>query len=351
MDLQFRKICSVFPEAKGPIGKPHSRVSRCPNIVFKTILLFGLLSLYACFAAAANEPSALLAQGRVDEAIATLRAEISASPSNADAQNLLCRAYFTLGQWDRGIEACQKATSLEPGNSRYHMWLGRIYGEKADKAGFWTAAGLAKKVRSEFEQSVQLNPNSADARTDLAEFYLEAPGIVGGGRDKAEAQAQTLASLDPAKAHWIKGRLAEKKKDLTSAEYEYRAAIEASHGSANSWLNLAIFYRHVGRLDDMESAIQHAATAQVDPTGALMDAAELLIRTRRNVPESARLLRQYLSSQSTVEQAPVFKAHYLLGTVLEQLGNKQGAAEEYRAALSLASEFSLAHEALDRVNR
>jgi tetratricopeptide (TPR) repeat protein len=105
------------------------------------------------------------------------------------------------------------------------------------------------------------------------------------------------------------------------------------------------------RLDDMENAIQHAAEAQLDGTGALVDAAELLIRTKRNSPESARLLRQYLASEVTVEQAPAFKAHYLLGTVLEQQGNKQAAAEEYRAALSLASEFSPAHEALDRINR
>ena len=54
------------------------------------------------------------------------------------------------------------------------------------------------------------------ARTDLAEFYLEAPGIVGGGQDKARAQADQVAKLNPAKAHWIQGRLAEKNKDLIS---------------------------------------------------------------------------------------------------------------------------------------
>src|SRR5208282_3721540 len=104
---------------------------------------------------------------------------------------------------------------------------GRLYGEKADHSRFLTAAGLAKKVRGEFETAVRLNPNSADARTDLAEFYMEAPGIMGGGRDKAEAQAQELASMDPVKAGWVKGRLAEKNKDLISAENEYRGAIKA----------------------------------------------------------------------------------------------------------------------------
>src|SRR6202007_1370841 len=105
--------------------------------------------------------------------------------SDAESHNLLCRAYFSLEEWDRGIAACESAVKLDPQNSLDHLWMGRIYGEKADRAGFLKAAGLAKKVRSSFERAVELSPNSWEARTDLAEFYLEAPGIVGGGKDKA----------------------------------------------------------------------------------------------------------------------------------------------------------------------
>ena len=87
--------------------------------------------------------------------------------------------------WDAGIPSCEKAVALDPNDGLYHLWLGRIYGEKADRAGFLKAAGLAGKVRTEFERAVELSPNSWEARTDLAEFYLEAPGIVGGSKDEA----------------------------------------------------------------------------------------------------------------------------------------------------------------------
>ena len=83
--------------------------------------------------------------------------------------------------------------------------------EKADGVVFFKAASLAGKVREEFD-AVRLDPNNVDARSDLGEFYLEAPGIVGGGRDKAEAQAKALAPLDAAKAHYLNGRLAEKRR-------------------------------------------------------------------------------------------------------------------------------------------
>jgi len=316
----------------------------------RTILTVALLTALPRIAGAADNAPALLAAGRIDDAITTLRGELSQTPNDPQAHNLLCRAYFAVEDWDRAIAACEKAVALAPGNSSYHLWLGRTYGEKADASSFFTAAGLAKKVRTEFERAVALDSNNVDARTDLAEFYLEAPGIVGGGQDKARAQAAKLGTLDDAKAHWINGRIAEKKKDLATAEQEYQAAIQADHGSADSWLNLASFYRHAGRLDEMEKAISHASSAPAKDPVVLMDAAETLISAGRNFPGAIQLLRQYLASSSTVEEAPTFKAHYLLGTILEKQGDKRAAAQEYSAALTLARTFSRAQDALNRVN-
>lgn len=301
-------------------------------------------------AVAADSPTDLLAAGRVDEVISTLSTKLSTSPNDAASHNLLCRAYFAVGNWDTAISECEKAVSLQPDNGEYHLWLGRTYGEKADASNFLSAAGLAKKVRTQFERAVQLDPNNVAARTDLAEFYLEAPGIVGGGQDKARAQANMVAKLNPAKAHWIQGRLAEKNKDASAAEQEYRAAIEASHGGANAWLNLALFYRKAGRLDEMHEALKKAATAPLDQPEVLVDAASTLLRANRDLPFATQLVRRYLAS-STVEQAPPFKAHYLLGTILEKQGDKPGAAREYQSALTMAKDFGRAREALNRVNQ
>ena len=317
----------------------------------KKFFAASVLWLTTLSAASAADVPALLAEGRVDDAIASLQGRLSTAPNDAESYNLLCRAYFSLGHWDRGIPYCEKAVKLSPDNSNYHMWLGRIYGEKADRAGFLTAAGLAGKVRSEFETAVKLDPSNAAARTDLAEFYLEAPGIVGGGRDKAEAQAKALDALDPSQAHWVRGRIAEKNKDLVTAEKEYRASIAVSDGSALSWLNLALFFRNRNRLDEMEDAIRHAAAVQTGNSEVLVDAAATLNRTGRNIPAAIELLRRYLSSRSTVEAAPAFKAHYLLGTLLEKEGDKQAAAQEYRSALALAKSYSAAEDALNRLNR
>jgi Tfp pilus assembly protein PilF len=160
-----------------------------------------------------------------------------------------------------------------------------------------------------------------------------------------------LARLDPSRAHWVNARIAEKRKDFTTAEREYRDAIAAGNGNAEAWFNLALLFKHTGRLDQMEDAIHHAVSAEMVPPIVLVDSAETLIRAGRNFPMSEQLLRRYISSGAQSESAPVFKAHYLLGIVLEKQGDKRSAAQEYRAALSLAREFSRAQEALNRLNR
>jgi tetratricopeptide (TPR) repeat protein len=115
-------------------------------------------------------------------------------------------------------------------------------------------------------------------------------------------------------------------------------------------VNLAGFYRHIGRLDEMEQALRTMESRPLDWPAALMDGASLLLRTGRDYPLAIRLVRRYLAS-GPVEEWPAFKAHFLLGELLEKQGERDAAAEQYRAALAMAHTFAPAQEGLQRVAR
>ena len=308
-------------------------------------LLSIVLFLHVCFADSGKD---LLTAGKIDEAVTSLNARISANGRDALSLNLLCRAYFLIEDWDNAVSRCERAVEAEPNQSTYHQWLGRAYGEKADHSSFITAARLAKKVRAEFEQAVQLDGSNLEARVDLAEFYLEAPGMMGGGQDKARAQAVLIGKTNPSKEHWVYARIAEKNKDYDAAEKEYRAAIDASKGASEPLLDLGIFYRKRERYDDMESALRKATAGTVNPPEVLMDAADTLLRAGRDPGLAIDLLKRYIAGP-TVEEAPAFKAHYLLGTALEKQGDRQGAVQEYRKALALANGYARAKDALNHI--
>lgn len=293
-------------------------------------------------------PRDLLASGQVDDAIRVLQKQISTSDADAESQNLLCRTYFMTGEWDRGVSSCERARDLDPQKSLYYLWLGRIYGEKADHSTVFAAAGLVKKVRGSFERAVELDPNSWEARTDLAEFYFEAPSIVGGSKDKAREQADALMRLNPGMAHWVQARLAEKDNDMDAAEREYRAGIAVTRSGVRACFDYASFLKRANRLDEMVIALRPLESAPIDRPESLMDGASLLLRTERDYPLAVRLLRRYFAT-GTVEEGPAFKAHDLLGQLLEKQGDRHAAADEYRAALTLFHNYKRAEENLKRV--
>jgi len=312
--------------------------------ISRVFIFFSLI--FGSLAAMADSPREMLAAGRVDDAISILNAQASSNPRDPELMHLLCRAYFQYEDWDRAESRCKRAVELQPNNSGYHRWLGRIYGQKAEHATL--PISLALKTRDEFRRAAELDPTDTNASIDVAEYYLEAPGIMGGGQDRALEQAKVVAKVSPAQEHWIYARIAEKNKDYPTAEREYRQMIEMSKGTAEAWLNLGFFYRNRKRYDDMEKAFVKMSQAPMPAKEVLVEAANSLLRTDRSFMFAMELLRRYIS-EGPVEEAPAFKAHYLLGQLLEKQGDKAAAATEYRAGLALARNYEPARVALKRV--
>lgn len=318
--------------------------------MYSRILFFILMAVVPLCASDVMGAHKLIEQGHVDLAVGALKEQVRSEPNNSEAYNLLCRAYLMADQWGPAVSACERAVKLDPGNSQYHLWLGRSYGQKAEHVNALSAAHVAGLVRGEFETAVRLNPKSVDARDDLADFYLEAPWVVGGGQDKAAAQADEIQKLEPAQADLLRARIAEKKKDFGTAETEIKQAIQDNPAAAGPWLALARLYRNMGRLEEMQHAIDRATAPSLNRPDVLIRAAEMLIESNRNLPGAQNLLERYMSSTNPSEDAPVFKAHYLLGTLLEQQGHQEKAIAQYQAALDLAAGFAPARNALERLS-
>lgn len=315
---------------------------RSPVPKIAALLLAALACVAIAAVAAAREQQ--IASGNIDELIRSL-----SGSKDAAGLNLLSRAYYAIEHWDESVTNGEKAVALSQSNATYHWWLGREYGEKANSVNPLSAASLARKTKSEFEQAVKLDPGLVQAHADLAEYYTEAPSFMGGGIDKARDQATQVAKYDQATSHWIFAKIAEKEKRYPDAEAELQKAIHVAKDPSRYQMSLASFYRRRSRFDDMQKAIAQAVAQPSKSAEVYYNAASELFQSGRDLPSAVQYLKKYLDSGAMVEDAPAFRAHYLLGQVYEKSGKKSDAIAEYKASLTLASGFSPASKALGRV--
>src|SRR5260370_4755768 len=138
---------------------------------------------------------------------------LSALPRKDSATlELIGQNYFMLVEYKKGTEVLEKAAAAEPENPAILYWLGRTYARRAETANPFSAPGWASKARQMLEKSVALDPTNKDATGDLLDYYLEAPGFLGGGMQKAEELAKLIGQTDPAEGHYANGLICDRKK-------------------------------------------------------------------------------------------------------------------------------------------
>jgi tetratricopeptide (TPR) repeat protein len=269
---------------------------------------------------------------------------------NPEIHLLLAKTYFEMQQHDSAIASAEKAVALEPQNSVYHEWLGRTYGEKAEHAGVFSGLSLAKKTRKEFETAVRLDERNFSARQALIEFDCSAPGIAGGGEDKARPEIETLAAMDAAEGHYAAGNCRRQKKDFVMADAEFAKAIESHPKSVNLIYDIgdyAVKHSEAERLTAV--ADEGEKVAPSDPRGNFYRGVAFVL-TKSRLGDAERLFREYLKRAPVRTNFPhAWEAHEWLGRLYEGQGRTQAAIDEYEAALRLDPKNKPAREALKRL--
>jgi len=227
---------------------------------------------------------------------ASLKLLISIPEKDAHVFDLLGKNYYRLGDFKKASEAYEKAVAADPTNADYENWLGRAYGKRAETSSPFTAPGLASKARQHFEKAFALNPKSKDAVDDLFEYYLEAPGFLGGGLDKAAKLAEHMGDLDLSEGFWAQAKIAERRKDYGKAEEQLRRAIQQAPMKVSRVVELAKFLSKRGRIEESEQEFKVAERISPDNPRLLYHRAETYVQGKRNLDTARDLLRRYLSA-------------------------------------------------------
>lgn len=286
------------------------------------------------------------------KAIQVLQAAGANDPQNGEVQLLLTKCYLELLEYDPAIKSAEKAVAIDAQNSVYHEWLGRAYGEKADHASLFSAMSLAKKTRKEFDTAMQLDGKNFSARQALIEFDCSAPGIVGGGEEKALPQIKQLAEMDAAEGHYAAGNCRRQKKDFAVADEEFAKALESNPKSAVLIYDIGDYAVKRGQPERLLAVAEMGErVASGDLRGKFYRGVALVLK-KENPEEAERLLREYAKKAPVRSGYPrPAAAHAWLGRLFEDQNKMQEAMKEFESALKLDPKNKMAHEALKRLKK
>jgi tetratricopeptide (TPR) repeat protein len=225
---------------------------------------------------------------------------------------LIGRDYFMMGDFKKAVDYLKKSVAAQPLNSEYMDWLGRAYGRRAETAFPVIAPGLASKARQAFERSVALDPKNAEALSDLFEYYLEAPGFLGGGYDKALAVAEKICVIDPPEGYFAKAQLAQKRREFSDAEQHLRKAAATAPHEVGHLIDLAKFLADQGRSRESDAVFTQAQSLDPNAPKVWFARADVLIKQKRNLDEARNLLEKYMGASVTVDDPPKEDAQHLL---------------------------------------
>lgn len=250
------------------------------------------------------------------EARARLTQCLAAEPDNAELHFFLGQSYLYAHEPAGAVPALERATALDPANSRYMRHLGDAYGLSAQKAGIFSKMGWAKKCKAAYEKAVELDPKDIGARWSVMEYCRQAPGFVGGGMDQAYAQATAIKQLNVGAGRVAFASLYVAEKKFPEAFAQFDDALQANP-------------------DDYEVLFQVGRLADV---------------TSHDLPRGLTSLRRCLILPVPEKSSGHATAQLLIGNILLKQGDQAAARAAYEAALALNPQLTPATEALAKLN-
>jgi Flp pilus assembly protein TadD len=234
---------------------------------------------------------------------------------NAEETELLGKSYYMLGAYHDASDAFRKAIELNPKTASCYHWLGRAYGRRAETAFPLAAPNYAIKARANLEKAVELDPSDGEALNDLFEYYLQAPGMLGGGLDKASKMADKIGKHDAAEGAYARARIAEERKDWGQAESLLRRAAELAPQQPGRLIDLAKLLSKQSRFDESDAMFTKAHEVAPTAPKVYFAQAAAYIRANRKQDQARDLLKKYLAMNTSPEDPSKTEARKLLNKV------------------------------------
>jgi Tfp pilus assembly protein PilF len=292
-----------------------------------------------------NQAIALYEKGDYREAVSLLSSGGNSSNNSAELKFWLGKSCLKARKWDDAVKEMEKAVKMEPSNAMYHLWLGRAYGARAEHriVGYNDARRLLK----EFKKAAELAPDNITIRFDLLEYYAQAPGIVGGSKDKARREAEEISKLKSVRGYTARATIYEREKKWDLAKKEYMQATLDFPNDADTHKDMAQFLFDREDYENALSNVRKALELHDSSKQSRLLAAASQVRLGRSLEEAGNTLLG-LAAGPLQDEDPAFEnVYYWLGVYYFKKGEKEKSKKAFESALDFNPDHRKAKKYLE----
>ncbi|MGE5315472.1 MAG: tetratricopeptide repeat protein [Acidobacteriota bacterium] len=208
----------------------------------------------------------LYRSGSLKKAQSWFESAVKKNPRDAESYYYLAMSLLRQEKSDEAEDAIDEALEIDENVSKYHYARGAILGERAMKANVLKQGLLAPKIKNAFLRSVELDQNNIDGHIGLFNYYMQAPGFMGGSEEKGMEEAKIITELNPYRGHSTLAGYYARKKEMASAEAEYRKMAQSEPKNPEGWYRLGIFLFNQKKQDEAQA--QFRKILEIDPKSA-----------------------------------------------------------------------------------
>ena len=289
------------------------------HILIICVLTFSALSAQQNKVTEFEQAQALFESGKYQQAQKLLSKIVAKQPDFAEAYFYLGRTYIRLNKMSDAVDSFEKTVSLCDTSAKYHLIYGNALFMLAGQGSKFKLFGRIKKGRRELDRAIELDPENLPARYALIQFYSQAPGIMGGDKNKAKQYMDEMIQIDSLNILAIAAKSQQLiyDKNLAQARLQLKQAVQSCKTSQDS-LQIGTMFNLLGYAYLKEE----------------------------NCPQAIDSFNMYIT---LAPKEP--NAHDSLGEAYYKCGDLDAAIAEYEKALSMNPEFKNSQKMLKKIKK
>lgn len=334
-----------------PISKLERKSNSCTLFTLSAFVAMAILLPRSAAASSSDADFRVLTKDRKFDAAEILARERFSKDSKDDVA-LWYWARLAGGDAKKREELIPKVEQCVvelPQSAKCHHALGTLYGAAALSSGIMNGLKYASRIRDSFAKAVELDPRSFEARNDLNQFYLQAPGLAGGSVRKALENAAAHEKLNAFEGKLLRIQVHVYEKEFDKAE-ALLASLQAPAGNDSATTALSQSWAALGFAMLNDKQVRQAQGLFERRLAVDMDNAMFHFGLGRAHLENNAFDSAIASLERALRIDAKLTAHYRLGIAYQGRGDKARAIAAFQQFLTYATTGKAAEDARARLD-